>query len=125
MDVGIKKKKREQNKQVTVEEICGEVDYVNMDEGRIQKEHSNITRHDEKDCLFVKMDKEERIPVDYDKLVKIVDLPLWAQKSFAGLEYLNTLQSRVFEAAFNKDENMLICAPTGAGKTNVAMLTCL
>jgi replicative superfamily II helicase len=71
------------------------------------------------------MDKEERIPVDYDKLVKIVDLPLWAQKSFAGLEYLNTLQSRVFEAAFNKDENMLICAPTGAGKTNVAMLTCL
>ncbi len=38
MDVGIKKKKKE-NKQVTVEEICGEIDYVNMDEGRIQKEH--------------------------------------------------------------------------------------
>ena len=96
-----------------------------MDEGRIQKEHPKITRHDEKDCLFVKMDKEERIPIDYDKLVKISDLPVWAQKSFKGLDCLNTLQSRVFESSFTKDENLLICAPTGAGKTNVAMLTVL
>jgi len=38
---------------------------------------------------------------------------------------LNKLQSALFEIAFNTNENMLVCAPTGAGKTNVAMLTVL
>jgi replicative superfamily II helicase len=33
------------------------------------------------------------------------------------------MQSVVFHAAYNTRENLLICAPTGAGKTNVAMLT--
>jgi pre-mRNA-splicing helicase BRR2 len=28
-------------------------------------------------------------------------------------------------AALDSDENMLVCAPTGAGKTNVAMLSVL
>ena len=36
---------------------------------------------------------------------------------------LNRVQSRVFPSAFKTDDNLLICAPTGAGKTNVAMLT--
>jgi activating signal cointegrator complex subunit 3 len=31
----------------------------------------------------------------------------------------------VKEVAFDTDENMLVCAPTGAGKTNVALLTIL
>lgn len=31
----------------------------------------------------------------------------------------------VFETAYNTNENLLICAPTGAGKTNIAMLTVL
>lgn len=38
---------------------------------------------------------------------------------------LNRVQSRVYESAFQNDGNMLLCAPTGAGKTNVAMLTML
>ena len=38
---------------------------------------------------------------------------------------LNRIQSIVFETAYNTNENMLICAPTGAGKTNIAMLTVL
>ena len=45
------------------------------------------------------------------------------QKAFAGTSTLNPMQSTVFDAAFNSNENLLICAPTGAGKTNVAMLT--
>ncbi len=44
-------------------------------------------------------------------------------KAFAGTTSLNPMQSAVFESAFNTNENLLICAPTGAGKTNVAMLT--
>ena len=40
----------------------------------------------------------------------------------AGTDSLNPTQSAVFDAAYNTRENLLICAPTGAGKTNVAML---
>lgn len=35
---------------------------------------------------------------------------------------LNRVQSRLFKAAFYEPDNILLCAPTGAGKTNVAML---
>ena len=39
------------------------------------------------------------------------------------MKELNELQSEVFPTAYGKDENLLVCAPTGAGKTNVALLT--
>ena len=45
------------------------------------------------------------------------------RKAFSGATSLNPMQSTVFEAAFHTRENLLICAPTGAGKTNCAMLT--
>lgn len=47
------------------------------------------------------------------------------QLAFKGMKRLNRIQSIVFETAYNTNENMLICAPTGAGKTNIAMLTIL
>ena len=46
-----------------------------------------------------------------------------AQMAFGGIKRLNVIQSKVFPTAYHSNENMLICAPTGAGKTNVAMLT--
>jgi len=45
------------------------------------------------------------------------------QKAFHGITNLNKIQSVVFDAAYNTNENLLVCAPTGAGKTNVALLT--
>ncbi len=57
--------------------------------------------------------------------VPISSLPPWAQATFPGTEKLNTIQSTVFGTAYNTSENMLVCAPTGAGKTNIAMLTFL
>ena len=39
------------------------------------------------------------------------------------MKTLNRIQSIVFDAAYNTNENLLVSAPTGAGKTNVAMLT--
>ena len=52
-------------------------------------------------------------------------LPPWARPAFAGMATLNTIQSRIFPAAFGSNQNLLVCAPTGAGKTNVAMLAVL
>ncbi|EGV61861.1 Sec63-domain-containing protein [Yamadazyma tenuis ATCC 10573] len=60
-------------------------------------------------------------------LVPITDMPEWAQEAFPSGETatLNVVQSKIYPMAFKTDENLLLCAPTGAGKTNVAMLTIL
>jgi pre-mRNA-splicing helicase BRR2 len=52
-------------------------------------------------------------------------LPDWARVGFGSAPKLNRIQSKCFPTAFQDDGNMLICAPTGSGKTNVAMLTIL
>lgn len=44
------------------------------------------------------------------------------QIAFRNVKQLNRIQSIVFEKAYYSNENLLICAPTGAGKTNIAML---
>ena len=38
---------------------------------------------------------------------------------------LNRIQSRIFQTAFTSNQNLLVCAPTGAGKTNIAMVSVL
>eukprot|EP01132_Coremiostelium_polycephalum_P004723 gene4723-5897_t len=48
-----------------------------------------------------------------------------SRKAFGSIKTLNRIQSRVFETAYRTNENLLISAPTGAGKTNIAMLTIL
>lgn len=53
------------------------------------------------------------------------ELPNWTQAAFSNTTTLNRVQSKVFPSAFQSDENLLLCAPTGAGKTNVALLTIL
>jgi len=63
--------------------------------------------------------------LDQEKLVAIDEIPEWAQSAFGGTNSLNRVQSRVYPCAMFSAENMLICAPTGAGKTNVAMLCML
>lgn len=42
-----------------------------------------------------------------------------------GMEKLNRIQSKMHKAALFSSENLLLCAPTGAGKTNVALMTML
>ncbi|EDV24592.1 uncharacterized protein TRIADDRAFT_25989 [Trichoplax adhaerens] len=62
-------------------------------------------------------------PMEWERKVPITALDEIAQMAFTGTKYLNRIQSIVYENAYNSNENLLICAPTGAGKTNVAMLT--
>ncbi|KAJ4471946.1 Sec63-domain-containing protein [Lentinula lateritia] len=59
-----------------------------------------------------------------DELVPITALPFWARAAFT-VPNLNRVQSKLFPVAFGTDEPILLCAPTGAGKTNVALLTIL
>jgi hypothetical protein len=40
-------------------------------------------------------------------------------RAFEGTGSLNPMQSAVFDTAFNRRENLLVCAPTGAGQSNL------
>ncbi|EJD74040.1 U5 small nuclear ribonucleoprotein helicase [Loa loa] len=60
-----------------------------------------------------------------EKLVAVNDLPKYAQPAFEGFKTLNRIQSRLCDSALKSDEHLLLCAPTGAGKTNVALLCIL
>lgn len=59
------------------------------------------------------------------KLIKIEDLPDDQKHAFTNLKTLNIIQSEIYDRAVNSDKSILICAPTGAGKTNIAILTML
>ena len=78
-----------------------------------------------------------------ERLVNISEMDVWNRKTFQvsrlligacliiadgsmqAYETLNRLQSIVYPVAYGSSENMLVCAPTGAGKTDVALLTIL
>ncbi|KAM7391571.1 hypothetical protein PAMP_022252 [Pampus punctatissimus] len=62
---------------------------------------------------------------DDEVLVAIEKLPKYAQAGFEGFKTLNRIQSKLFKTAMETDENLLVCAPTGAGKTNVALMAML
>ncbi|KAH8830852.1 Sec63-domain-containing protein [Flagelloscypha sp. PMI_526] len=64
-------------------------------------------------------------PKPNERLIPISELDRLCKGSFPGYSSLNRIQSIVYPTAYGTNENMLICAPTGAGKTDVAMLTVL
>lgn len=59
------------------------------------------------------------------KLVQVNDMDGLCRRTFKGYKSLNRMQSLLYGIAYKTSENMLICAPTGAGKTDAAMLTIL
>ncbi|KAF2268062.1 Sec63-domain-containing protein [Lojkania enalia] len=59
------------------------------------------------------------------RLVEIQEMDGLCQRTFKGYKALNRMQSLVYPVAYYTSENMLICAPTGAGKTDAAILTIL
>ncbi|KAM9426396.1 activating signal cointegrator 1 complex subunit 3 [Pholidichthys leucotaenia] len=85
-----------------------------------------IHRDNNKMYEAVEIPPNEPMPIGFDeKPVYISELDEIGQLVFKGMKRLNRIQSIVFETAYNTNENLLICAPTGAGKTNIAMLTVL
>lgn len=61
------------------------------------------------------------------ELVPVTAMPDWTQPVWQSVNAtkLNPIQSKVYPIAFETNEPMLICAPTGAGKTNCAALAML
>lgn len=57
------------------------------------------------------------------ELVKVNSLDSTGKLVFRDIKEFNRIQSEVFPVAYNSNENLLICAPTGAGKTNIALLS--
>lgn len=66
-----------------------------------------------------------------EKLVLVKDMPKFCHNAFKNMHSLNRIQSKIYpeamaSALYKKHApNLLVCAPTGAGKTNVAMMTIL
>ncbi len=73
--------------------------------------------------IHVPAPKKRNDPSDVN--IPVSEMPEWAQGPFSTTKTLNKIQSRCYPSAFSDDGNMLVCAPTGSGKTNVAMLTIL
>ena len=80
-------------------------------------------REDTKKFERVSIQPDKMAPVNVgNKLVPISELDVVGRAVFQGVKSLNRIQSIVFDAAYRTNENLLVCAPTGAGKTNVALL---
>lgn len=84
-------------------------------------EGSHRTQHKGYEEVFVPPPESKQLKDE--KVVKISDMPDWAHACFHPYTSLNRVQSRLYPCAFESDENLLLCAPTGAGKTNVALST--
>ncbi|KAF8493511.1 Sec63-domain-containing protein [Gautieria morchelliformis] len=83
-------------------------------------------REDKEDCEEVIIPPPKPVPPRVsEKLIPVTELDGLARGSFPGYTSLNRIQSIVYPTAYGTNENLLICAPTGAGKTDVAMLTVL
>ena len=71
-----------------------------------------------------------RMPRDMKQQTPLLDLdplPVTALKnrgyqSFYNFTHFNAVQTQVFFKSYHTDDNMLVCAPTGSGKTVVAEL---
>ncbi|KAK5082315.1 putative steryl acetyl hydrolase mug81 [Lithohypha guttulata] len=61
----------------------------------------------------------------HQKLVPIAEMDGLCQRTFKNYKNLNRMQSLLYPVAYRTSENMLVCAPTGAGKTDAALLTIL
>lgn len=73
---------------------------------------------------------EFTVPPDVDvpptgDLLKIAALPELVQPAFHNFEHLNIIASQLYSTAFCTKDNILLCAPIGAGERDVAILTIL
>lgn len=83
----------------------------------------SLKRMDEPEYIQFKLEPMPKVRRTENKSIKVSDHIAQHFHACFESEYLNEIQSIVFEQAYQGVDNMLICAPTGAGKTNIATLT--
>ncbi|KAF9114810.1 hypothetical protein BGX27_009758 [Mortierella sp. AM989] len=87
---------------------------------------AGATRTDEKDYEEVTIPITKQAPRRAtEKVIKIEELDTLCSTTFKAYSSLNRIQSIVYPVAYETNENILMCAPTGAGKTDVSLLTIL
>ncbi|CAL6095924.1 RNA_helicase [Hexamita inflata] len=74
------------------------------------------------DFCFVPHSKQRPVVQD---LIPVSSLPKYFQIVFSEFTHFNAMQSQVYTTAFSQNVNLLVSAPTSAGKTNVALLCIL
>lgn len=67
----------------------------------------------------------ESVPVDVDESELVGVDAVGKDMECFGYSTFNIIQSKVFHSVYECDDNVLICAPTGAGKTDIALLAVL
>lgn len=83
----------------------------------------NVQRSDNKLYEEVRIPASDPPPLTVgNNRIQIQDLDEIGQICFKGMKELNRIQTIVYPVAYHGNDNLLVCAPTGAGKTNVAML---
>lgn len=58
------------------------------------------------------------------QLLPVEKLPKYAQAGFEGFKTLNRIQSKLYRAALETDENLLLCAPTVSAERLPFLLKC-
>lgn len=81
--------------------------------------------HDDYEEVIIPYPKAKSSAQYVNKLVEISSLDSLCRGTFHKYQALNKMQSLVYPVGYQTNENMLVCAPTGAGKTDVALLTML
>jgi pre-mRNA-splicing helicase BRR2 len=89
------------------------------------KSGNTIKEEETEDYKYIQIIPPPKKEPKQTDLVKIADLPKYCQQAFGYTKQLNQIQSIVFPVAFRQSRSMIVAAPTGAGKTNVALLAIL
>ncbi|KAF9426913.1 hypothetical protein BGZ94_005813 [Podila epigama] len=84
------------------------------------------TRTDEKNYEEVTIPITKQAPRRAgEKVITLAEMDTLCSTTFKAYTSLNRIQSIVYPVAYGSNENILMCAPTGAGKTDVSLLTIL
>ena len=79
-------------------------------------------KHDDHEAFIIPAKRPKLLPLN--ERVPVTTVDEFAREVFSmKYSHFNHIQSVIFDAAYNKGENLLLCAPTGAGKTDVALMT--
>ena len=95
----------------------------------IKLKNTNYLRFLSNICVFNPLTLNNDIIIKVVVFVEVC-IPVFSdlqvgQIAFRNTKSLNQIQSVVFDTGYTTNESLLICAPTVAGKTIIAMLTIL